>query len=98
MEKDNRELLNVLNESIKELQQGINVHYCLVKSMLVGRVDCVNELPVLKICTRNRREELLKGALKETIEVLEESRKAFKSKQLESLRKKLMRLLIDLNN
>ncbi len=41
------------------------------------------------------REQQLKKALEEAIEVLEESRKAFKSKQLERLRKKLTRVLIE---
>ena len=37
----------------------------------------------------------LKEALKETIEVLEQTKKAFKSKRLEVLRKKLTQVLID---
>ncbi len=36
----------------------------------------------------------LRQALYETIEVLEETRKAFKSKRLEALRKKLMKVLM----
>ncbi len=37
----------------------------------------------------------LRQVLYETIEVLEETRKAFKSKQLETLRKKLMKVLME---
>lgn len=38
----------------------------------------------------------LKDTLLETIQVLEESRKAFKSKQLETLRKKLIKVLAEI--
>ncbi len=41
------------------------------------------------------RELRLKEALRKTLEVLEETRKAFKSKRLEVLRKKLNDLLIE---
>ena len=37
----------------------------------------------------------LRQALYETIKVLEETRKAFKSKRLETLRKKLMKILME---
>ena len=37
----------------------------------------------------------LKEAIQEAIDVLEESRKAFKSKRLEALRKKLTQVLIE---
>ncbi len=37
----------------------------------------------------------LRQALYETIETLEETRKAFKSKKLETLRKKLMKVLME---
>ncbi len=37
----------------------------------------------------------LRQVLYETIEVLEETRKAFKSKRLETLRKKLMKILME---
>jgi hypothetical protein len=43
----------------------------------------------------SRNENKLKEAIKETIEVLEQTRKAFKSKRLELLRKRLTQVLID---
>ena len=97
MKPGNKELMDLLNGTIKELQRGINVHCCLVRSILEGRISEGNGLPEIKIFPGNRREQLLKEALKETIIVLEESRKAFKSKQLEALRKKLTQVLIDVN-
>ena len=47
-------------------------------------------------CPLRARERALKQALQEAITVLEQSRKSFKSKQLEQLRKKLTQTLIDL--
>jgi hypothetical protein len=43
------------------------------------------------------REQALKEAIKEAIDELEESRKSFKSKRLELLRKKLTQVLLDVN-
>jgi hypothetical protein len=43
-------------------------------------------------------ESRLKEALKEAIEVLEDTRKAFKSKRLGELRKKLTQVLIESNS
>ncbi|MBI5578868.1 MAG: hypothetical protein HY895_06925 [Deltaproteobacteria bacterium] len=41
------------------------------------------------------REDALRRAIAEAIAILEESRKAFKSKQIEALRKRLTQVLID---
>jgi hypothetical protein len=49
----------------------------------------------MDLCPRRSRELMMKTAIKEAIDVLEESRKAFKSKRLEALRKKLTQVLID---
>ena len=45
--------------------------------------------------TINASANELRQALYETIKVLEETRKAFKSKRLEALRKKLMKVLME---
>ncbi len=45
--------------------------------------------------TTNGSAAQLRQALYETIEVLEETRRAFKSKRLEALRKKLMKVLME---
>jgi hypothetical protein len=52
---------------------------------------------VFSLCSSRSREHVLKTAIRETIDTLEETRKAFKSKTLEALRKKLTQVLIDLN-
>lgn len=92
---DNKMILNALNASAKELQQSLDLHCCLVAGFLEGRTEDGNCPPLLERCPKLSRTLELKKALKEAIEVLEESRKAFKSKQLEALRKKLTRVLID---
>ena len=94
---DKRELINALNSSVKELQQGIDLHCCLVTSILEGGVEECNLKPLLELCPMRSRELLMRDAIKEAIDVLEESRKAFKSKRLEALRKKLTQVLIDAN-
>jgi hypothetical protein len=95
MPSDKQDLINALNISVKELQQGIDTHCCLVTAILEGQVDERNLRPLLDMCPRRSREPLMKEAIKEAIDVLEESRKAFKSKRLEALRKKLTQVLID---
>jgi hypothetical protein len=49
----------------------------------------------MEYCPIRSREACFKQAIEEAINVLEESRKAFKSKRLEVLRKKLTRVLIE---
>jgi len=94
---DKRELINALNTSVKELQQGIDLHCCLVTSILEGQVDEHNLKPLLDMCPKRSRELLMKHAIKKAIDVLEESRKSFKSKMPEALRKKLTQVLIDVD-
>lgn len=94
---EKQELVSALSASIKELQQGIDAHCCLVASLMDDGVDNRNFKPFVDICHERKREAQLKSAIKEAIDVIEESRKAFKSKKLEALRKKLTHVLIDLN-
>jgi len=95
VELDKRDIISVLNTSVKELQQGIDMHCCLVSSLLEGQLDERNLQPLLDRCPKRSRELRLERAVKEAIEVIEESRKAFKSRRLEGLRKKLTAVLID---
>ncbi len=92
---DKKDLINAVNESVKGLHQGIDMHRCLVASILEQRVDCRNLQTLSIFCSSRSREEQLKEAIKDAVEVLEESRKAFKSKRLEVLRKKLTFVLIN---
>lgn len=95
MVADRSALIQALNVSVKDLQQGIDRHCCLVASILENNVDARDLKPILEGCPWKARETALKNAIKDTIDALEESRKAFKSKQLELLRKKLTQVLID---
>ena len=92
---DKKDLINALNASVKELQQGIDHHCCLVTSILEKQVDERNLQPLLDLCPKGTREMRLESAIQEAIDVLEESRKSFKSKRLEILRKNLTRVLIE---
>lgn len=90
-----RDLIDGLNTSVQELRQRVDMHCCLVTSLLEGRVDENDLRPLMDLCPKRSRELMMKTAIKEAIDVLEESRKAFKSKRLEALRKKLTQVLID---
>jgi hypothetical protein len=84
-----------ISASIEDLQQGVDVHCCLVASLLGDSVDARNLPPLGNRCPKGARELKLVNAIKEAIEVLEQSRKAFKSKTLEALRIRLTRVLVD---
>ena len=91
-------LLNAINESVEELQRGIDNYRCLVTSVLEDRIDdrdLQHIMHTMHTGTPGSSESKLRQALMEAIEVLEESRKAFKSKKLELLRKRLTQVLID---
>jgi hypothetical protein len=92
---DKKDIINVLNTSVRQLQQGIEAHCCLISSIIEERVDERNLQPLLELCPKRSRELKLEAAIKEAIDVIEESRKSFKSKKLEALRKKLTQVLID---
>jgi TnpA family transposase len=94
MEVDKKNIIKAISTSVKELQQGIDTHCCLVASILGEEVDERNLIPLLNLCPKRSREHSLEKAIREAIDVIEESRKAFKSKKLEALRKKLTAVLI----
>ncbi|MCW7754055.1 hypothetical protein OOT00_08655 [Desulfobotulus sp. H1] len=95
MQVDKKHLINALNASARDLQQDITMHYGLMASILEGEVDEKYLQHFLNVCPRCAREKLLEKAIREAIEVLEESRKSFKSKQLEQLRIHLNRILME---
>ncbi|MFP4348351.1 MAG: hypothetical protein ACOC23_06920 [Thermodesulfobacteriota bacterium] len=90
------DLIQAFTTSVKELQQGIDQHCCLAASLMAVEVDDRNLKPIFDLCPSKNREHALKTAVIDAINTLEESRKAFKSKQLELLRKRLTQVLIDL--
>ena len=89
-----KDLVTVINRSTEELHQKIDMHRYLMTTLLEKKV--ANEtIKQLALPTYFPNENRLKQAIMETIDVLEESRKAFKSKRLEVLRKKLTQVLIE---
>ncbi|MBN1850558.1 MAG: hypothetical protein JW932_18460 [Deltaproteobacteria bacterium] len=95
MESSNKkELLQVIDNSTQHLHEQIDMHRHLVNSILNQRVS-EGTLKDITLPFHSKADENLKQAIQEAIEVLEESRKAFKSKRLETLRKKLTDVLIE---
>ena len=91
---DKRDLITVIDKCTEELHQKIDMHRHLMTIILDKRVGDEN-IKQLSFPAHSSNERMLKEAVRETIEVLEESRKAFKSKRLEALRKKLTGILIE---
>jgi hypothetical protein len=94
MERDRCELTERINKSLLELYQGMDSHRCLLASIL-GQEEGEQLPGIPEIYSARARERKLKEAIKEAVEVLEETKKAFKSKRLESLRKRLTQVLMD---
>jgi hypothetical protein len=92
---EKKEIIDALNTSVKELQQGIDTHCCLLATLKGEAVDGRNLGGLACLGPNGIREKAYKAAIEEAINVIEESRKAFKSKRLEALRKKLTKVLID---
>ncbi len=90
-----RDLITAIDRSAEELHQRIDMHRCLMTTILDQRVGD-GTLKRLSLSSCSPVETRLKEALSETIEVLEQTRKAFKSKRLEALRKRLTQVLIEL--
>jgi hypothetical protein len=88
-----RDLIEIIDKSTEDLHQRIDMHRYLMATILDKKVSETKLKNVL--LPDHHRELRLKKTIKETIEVLEETRKAFKSKRLEVLRKKLTDVLIE---
>lgn len=80
------EMAEAIAASAAQLKEKIDSHNKLIAAAF-GVEDIDN--------TTNDSGDQLRQALYETIKVLEETRKAFKSKRLETLRKKLMKILME---
>jgi len=90
---------HVLNARIKELAREINMQSRMI-SAIVEKDENGTEPENLDKGSAERpdpRKAMLEEAVRDAIEVLEQSRKSFKSKQLAGLRKKLTEVLLDSN-
>jgi hypothetical protein len=82
----------VLAKNVEDIQAMLENHGCLLSCLREG-----GDAPVLRQCILAcPYKQKLKDTLLETIHILEESRKAFKSKQLEALRKMLVKVLVEI--
>lgn len=79
--------------SLKAVEQSMQVLHSAVQSHMGVMSSILGRVPEPDLS--KSREIILKEAILEAIAVLEESRKAFKSKRLEMLRKKLTKVLIE---
>lgn len=93
-EGSKKDLVTVINRSAEELHQRIDLQRHLITALLEKQVGD-ETVKKLVLPTNSPHENILKQAIMETIDVLEESRKSFKSKRLEVLRKKLTQVLIE---
>ncbi|MFO8241030.1 MAG: hypothetical protein R6T90_08535 [Dissulfuribacterales bacterium] len=95
METDiKKDLVAVIHRSAEELHQKIDMQCDLVTTLLEKRAGD-ETIKRLALPAYFPNENKLKQAIMEAIDVLEESRKAFKSRKLELLRKKLTQVLIE---
>jgi len=84
--------LEALARSIQDIEARVRQHEWLLRCLNEG-----SEEEILRCCTVNcPHKELLKKTLLETVETLEESRKSFKSRRLEILRKRLLGVLAEI--
>jgi hypothetical protein len=89
--------LKAIDRRIQELHNAIDAHHSAMTS-LFGQEETgvqTHRHPGMKFSASSREAEL-RSVIGEAIKVLEESRKAFKSKRLEALRKKLTNALVDI--
>ncbi len=93
-----RDLLEVIQTNVMELRRELGDCRAMMSMLLTQdrREASFNGAPngSWTVVRDNR----LRESIIETIETLEESRKAFKSKKLEALRKKLTQVLIEVMN
>jgi len=89
------EVLAAIADSVARQQREIELQQNLVALALQScpRSGGLSALPTN--CPLRSREKRLRAAIQEAIDVLESTRRAFKSKQLEMLRKNLTAVLID---
>ena len=86
--------IKIIERSAEDLHQRIEMQRHLLLALLgqqqKGHIS--SDLCTILNCPHRRR---LKEAIREAIETLEETKKSFKSKTLEGLRKRLMEVLLE---
>ncbi len=92
---DKNKLMAELDRNVLTLHRTIDTHRFLVASLLgEGGRDEKELLPLSTSCEKSR-EEKYRGTLLMAVETIEETRRSFKSRKLEALRKEMMRVLLE---
>jgi CBS-domain-containing membrane protein len=86
-------MLHELNNGIRQLHQKVDGQTELLERLTELRAILENEEFFRTVQATRRRERELTRAILAAITVLEESRKSFRSKQLEQLRRHLVQAL-----
>lgn len=89
------ELLNAVHASMSSLRRDLDDHQQLLSAVLEDKPQVTTAQHGQKDLRLNQREKLYRATISHAIQILEESRKSFKSKQLGALRKQLINVLID---
>ncbi|MHC4479692.1 MAG: hypothetical protein ACYS1C_01785 [Planctomycetota bacterium] len=84
---------DAIEKSVEKLKACLEQHRRLLRSLMQNEEDDVALLRCPELACPHER--MLRRTLLEAIEVLEQTRKSFKSRQLEQLRKQLMRVLAE---
>lgn len=79
----------------QELQQSIERHCELMSAVINGQSTDCSMQELMDMCPKRSREQALEAVIREAVDEIEATRKAFKSKQLERLRKRLIDVLVD---
>jgi hypothetical protein len=94
MEESKSPLIKIIDKSTEDLHQRIDMQRHILTTIIEKKIKGTVICPdcILSDCPHKKK---LKEVLTETIEVLEDTKKAFKSKTLEELRKRLMQVLAE---
>jgi len=88
------DLMKIVDNTTKDLHNRIDQQRHILAAVIEKKIKGLQICPdsILLDCPHKKR---LRDVLTDTIEILEDTKKAFKSKRLEMLRKKLIRVLAE---
>lgn len=95
MEADNKaDVIKIIDKSTEDLHSRIDMQRHILTAVIEKKIKKAEICPdcVFADCPHKKR---LREVLTEAIGVLEETKKAFKSKRIEALRKRLMQVLTE---
>ena len=83
--------IKIIERSARDLHERVTMQ----QNMLLAILGMLNNVPPFELCTADDcpHKKVFRGVLLETIGVLEETKKSFKSKRLEILRTRLTEIL-----